>query len=47
MRHRALPLVLAPVLLVGCATHRETRTEGTLAELRTASPDLEEVAQLS
>ncbi len=36
-------LVLAPALIVGCASHRSTTPQGTLAELRDVRPDLEEV----
>jgi tetratricopeptide (TPR) repeat protein len=38
-----VPFVLAPVLAAGCGVvHREPPPTGTLAELRTARPDLEE-----
>ena len=42
MRRLTLTLALVPVLLVGCAQHREETTSETLAELRDASPDLQE-----
>jgi tetratricopeptide (TPR) repeat protein len=42
MRRLAVPIVLAPALIVGCAT-RTPKTAGTLAELRNARPDVQEV----
>jgi outer membrane protein assembly factor BamD (BamD/ComL family) len=39
---RAVPLVLAPVLAAGCAAHRDSSTSGTLAELRSVRPDVQE-----
>jgi tetratricopeptide (TPR) repeat protein len=36
-------MVFALALLVGCAAHRDRATEGTLAELRTVSPDVEDM----
>jgi cellulose synthase operon protein C len=42
MRRFAIPVVLAPALIAGCAT-RADRTEGTLAELRDRRPDVQEV----
>ena len=42
MRRLALPMVLAPALLVGCGA-RTTKTAGTLAELRDVRPDVQEV----
>jgi tetratricopeptide (TPR) repeat protein len=41
MRRFAIPMVLAPALVVGCAKHPE-KTTGTLAELRNVRPDVEE-----
>ncbi len=43
MRGRVVPLALAPILLIGCASHREATTPGTLAELRNVRPDVQEV----
>jgi len=40
MRRSTLPMVLAPALLVGCASHQKVET---LAELRHVRPDLQEV----
>ena len=40
MRRSTLSMVLAPALLVGCASHRKVET---LAELRNVHPDLQEV----
>ena len=42
MRRFVVPIVLVPLLVVACATRRETETPGTLAELRRARPDLQE-----
>src|SRR5215813_8433018 len=45
MRYLAIPMVIAPVLIAGCAV-RATRTEktvGTLAELRNVRPDEQDV----
>jgi tetratricopeptide (TPR) repeat protein len=42
MRRLAMPMVLAPVLLGGCAA-RADKTAGTLAELRDVRPDVQEV----
>src|SRR5438093_5297123 len=42
MRRLALATLLAPALLAGCAAHHHT-TQGTLADLRKVSPDLQEV----
>ena len=39
MRRLAIPLVLAPVLVAGCAGHPD---KGTLAELRNVRPDVKE-----
>ena len=43
MRRLTLPLVLGPALLAGCAPHRQVSPTGTLAELRRAKPDVEDV----
>jgi len=44
MRRLALPLLLVgPALVAGCAARPDRVTRGTLAELRTVEPDLEEV----
>ncbi len=42
MRRPSLPMLLAPALLAGCAAHHAV-TQGTLADLRKAHPDLQEV----
>src|SRR5437867_12793336 len=45
-RRLSIPLVLAPVLLVGCAAHPKTvtvTTRSTLAELRNVKPDVQDV----
>jgi tetratricopeptide (TPR) repeat protein len=42
MHRLAIPLVLVPALLAGCATNRPKATSGTLADLRKVSPDLQE-----
>src|SRR5215472_13542078 len=45
MRRLAIPMVIAPVLIAGCAA-RATRTDktvGTLAELRNVRPDEQDV----
>jgi tetratricopeptide (TPR) repeat protein len=42
MRRLALPVALVPAMLAGCASAPETA--GTLAELRSRSPDVQEVA---
>jgi hypothetical protein len=42
MRRLAVPMMLAPALLVGCAPHPVATTAGTLAELHGKSPDLKE-----
>lgn len=42
MRRRALLALIAPALAASCAAHRETPTSGTLAELRSVRPDLQE-----
>jgi tetratricopeptide (TPR) repeat protein len=41
MRRLILPALLAPAFLAGCATHHAE--QGTLADLRKAQPDLQEV----
>src|SRR6266566_6888743 len=45
MRHLAIPIVIAPVFMVGCAARpiKPVGTPGTLAELRNVRPDLQEV----
>jgi tetratricopeptide (TPR) repeat protein len=45
MRRLAIPMVIAPVLMVGCAArpNKPLGTAGTLAELRNVRPDLQEV----
>jgi hypothetical protein len=42
MRRRALLALIVPALAASCAAHRETPTSGTLAELRSVRPDLQE-----
>jgi tetratricopeptide (TPR) repeat protein len=42
MRRRALLALIAPALAASCAAHRDTSTSGTLAELRSVRPDLQE-----
>ena len=42
MRRLVIPLALAPALLVGCAGRPPQPTQGTLAELREVSPDVQE-----
>jgi len=42
MGRLAILMVLAPALVLGCARRPETVTQGTLAELRDATPDVEE-----
>jgi len=42
MRRLAIPLLLAPALVAGCAVHADRSKVGTLAELRTVRPDVEE-----
>jgi tetratricopeptide (TPR) repeat protein len=42
MRRRTIPLMLAPALLAGCATHQKP-TGGTLADLHKVPPDVQEV----
>jgi tetratricopeptide (TPR) repeat protein len=42
MRRLAIPVLLAPALIAGCAT-RTDRTPGTLADLREMRPDVQEV----
>jgi tetratricopeptide (TPR) repeat protein len=42
MRRLVIPTMLAPALIVACATRAE-KTTGTLAELRNVRPDVEEV----
>ena len=42
-RLAAIPLLLAPALLAGCAARRDTSTHGTLADLRDVRPDVKEV----
>ena len=42
-RRLCIPLVLAPALLIGCAGRQEPATTGTLAELRSVEPDVQEV----
>src|SRR5882757_1655056 len=41
----AIPIVIAPVFMVGCAARpiKPTGTAGTLAELRNVRPDVQEV----
>src|SRR5437879_7293311 len=45
MRRLAIPMVIAPVLIAGCAArpNKPLGTAGTLAELRNVRPDLQEV----
>src|SRR5690349_24769465 len=45
MRRLAIPIVIAPVFMAGCAARpiKPVSTPGTLAELRNVSPDLQEV----
>src|SRR6266704_908967 len=45
MRRLAIPMVIAPVFMVGCAArpNKPLGTAGTLAELRNVRPDLQEV----
>ena len=42
MRRLAISMVLASALVVGCAGRPERVTQGTLAELHDARPDVEE-----
>ncbi len=42
MRRLAIAMLLAPALLAGCAAHRDNPPQGTLAELRTVQPDVQE-----
>ena len=43
MRRLAIPIVLAPALVVGCAARREeATTQATLATLRSVTPDLQD-----
>ncbi len=42
MLRLTIPMVLAPALLVGCASHSGKATQATLAELRNLRPDLQE-----
>src|SRR5438034_6176251 len=41
MRRRAIPIVLAPALFVGCAAHHKP-TRATLADLHNVRPDVQE-----
>src|SRR5712691_2637786 len=45
MRRLAIPMVIAPVFMVGCAArpNKPLGTAGTLAELRNVRPDVQEV----
>src|SRR5947209_14497184 len=45
MRRLAIPMVIAPVLIAGCAArpNKPLGTAGTLAELRNVRPDVQEV----
>src|SRR5215472_12000495 len=45
MRHLAIPMVIAPVFIAGCAVrpNKPVETAGTLAELRSARPDVQEM----
>src|SRR5437667_5236914 len=45
MRHLAIPILTAPVFMVGCAARpiKPVGTAGTLAELRNVRPDVQEV----
>src|SRR6059036_2715008 len=45
MRRLAIPMVIAPVFIVGCAArpNKPFGTAGTLAELRNVRPDLQDV----
>src|SRR5712675_1798615 len=45
MSRRAIPLVIAPVFMVACAARpmKQVGTAGTLAELRSVRPDVQEV----
>src|SRR5260370_42234804 len=45
MRRLAIPMVIAPVLIAGCAARatRTDKTAGTLAELRNVRPDEQDV----
>src|SRR6059036_4279573 len=45
MRRLAIPMVIAPVFIVGCAArpNKPFGTAGTLAELRNVRPDVQEV----
>src|SRR5438093_1573237 len=45
MRRLAIPMVIAPVFIVGCAArpNKPLGTAGTLAELRNVRPDVQEV----
>src|SRR5258708_19167963 len=45
MRPLAIPMVIAPVFMVGCAArpNKPLGTAGTLAELRNVRPDVQEV----
>ncbi|HXI03295.1 MAG TPA: tetratricopeptide repeat protein [Candidatus Saccharimonadales bacterium] len=42
MRRLAVPIVLAPVILAGCAAHHDNSAPETLAALRKVQPDLQE-----
>ena len=42
MLRLTIPMVLAPALLVGCASHSGKATHATLADLRNLRPDLQE-----
>src|SRR3989441_4517254 len=45
MRRLAIPMVIAPVFIAGCAArpNKPLGTAGTLAELRNVRPDVQEV----
>jgi tetratricopeptide (TPR) repeat protein len=43
MHRLAMPMVLAPALVVGCAAHSDTTKLTTLADLRDVRPDVEDV----
>src|SRR6266446_929135 len=45
MRRLAIPMVIAPVFIAGCAarSNKPLGTAGTLAELRNVRPDVQEV----
>ena len=42
MRRLPVPTVCAAAILAGCAAHRDTATTATLADLRSARPDVQE-----